>query len=73
MPRRQRAPTRAGVRTWAVRSLALLVHVLAAVGAVVAGPWQVVWFLPAMAGSLLAMWLVRLGDREERAPRESPP
>ncbi|QEU89516.1 hypothetical protein [Streptomyces viridosporus] len=63
MARRQRAAGRTRAELAAVHFLALLVHVLAAVAAVLAGPWKLMWFLPAMLGSLVAVWCVRYGVR----------
>ncbi|MGV4888062.1 hypothetical protein DKG34_15795 [Streptomyces sp. NWU49] len=63
MARRQRATGRTRAELAAVHFLALLVHVLAAVAAVLAGPWKLMWFLPAMLGSLVAVWCVRYGVR----------
>ncbi|MEU6007738.1 hypothetical protein [Streptomyces sp. NPDC047453] len=46
-----------------VHALAVLVHGSAVAGAVLGGPWTIVWFLPAMLGSLVAIWCVRHGIR----------
>lgn len=48
-----------------VYALAVLVHGAAVVGAVLGGPWMLVWFLPALLGSLVAVWCVRYGIRLE--------
>lgn len=63
MVRRRKAAGRTRAELAAVHSLALLVHVLAAVAAVLAGPWKLLWFLPALLGSLVAVWCVRYGVR----------
>jgi fatty acid desaturase len=52
----------------AVYALAVLVHGSAVVGAVLGGPWMLVWFLPAMLGSLVAIWCVRHGVRLGTSP-----
>ncbi|MGX4691886.1 hypothetical protein [Streptomyces sp. JNUCC 63] len=46
-------------------ALAALVHGSAVVGVVLGGPWTLVWFLPTMPGSLVAIWCVRHGIRLE--------
>ncbi|GAA0923818.1 hypothetical protein [Streptomyces thermoalcalitolerans] len=48
-----------------VHALAVLVHGAAVVGVVLGGPWMLVWFLPALLGSLVAVWCVRYGIRLE--------
>ncbi|MFE7232939.1 hypothetical protein ACFVAF_20210 [Streptomyces sp. NPDC057596] len=50
-----------------VSALAVLVHGSAVVGVVLGGLWTLVWFLPAMLGSLVAIWFVREGIRAERS------
>lgn len=47
----------------AVQALAVLVHGAAVAGVVLGGPWTLVWFLPALLGSLVAVWCVRYGIR----------
>ncbi|MGW5970499.1 hypothetical protein [Streptomyces sp. NPDC055186] len=51
----------------AVHAMALLVYGSAVVGAVFGGPWMIVWFLPALLGSLVAIWFVRHAARWERS------
>ncbi|MFE7208971.1 hypothetical protein ACFU93_02965 [Streptomyces sp. NPDC057611] len=50
-----------------VSALAVLVHGSAVVGVVLGELWTLVWFLPAMLGSLVAIWFVREGIRAERS------
>ncbi|MFE9925650.1 hypothetical protein ACFYQA_30025 [Streptomyces sp. NPDC005774] len=45
--------------------MTVLVYGSAVAGVVLGGPWMVVWFLPAMLGSLVAIWCVRYGIRWE--------
>ncbi|MFE9306123.1 hypothetical protein ACH4VM_34895 [Streptomyces sp. NPDC020792] len=47
----------------AVYALAVLVHGSAVAGVMLGGPWTLMWFLPAMLGSLVAVWFVRHGIR----------
>lgn len=57
-----RRPARAaGVEIAAVRALALAVYAAAVGTSVLAGPWMLVLFLPAMIGSVVAVRLVRRG------------
>ncbi|MFF9122920.1 hypothetical protein ACF09J_06400 [Streptomyces sp. NPDC014889] len=49
-----------------VCALAVLVHGSAVVGLVIGGLWTLVWFLPAMLGSLVAIWFVREGIRGDQ-------
>ncbi|MFF7902023.1 MULTISPECIES: hypothetical protein [unclassified Streptomyces] len=58
---------RARAEIIAVSALAVLVYGSAVLGAVFSGPWTLVWFLPAMLGSLVAIWFVREGIRRERS------
>ncbi|MFJ6560514.1 hypothetical protein ACIQMV_11615 [Streptomyces sp. NPDC091412] len=44
-------------------ALAVLVHGSAVAGVLRGGPWTLMWFLPAMLGSLVAVWFVRHGIR----------
>ncbi|MFE9909274.1 hypothetical protein [Streptomyces clavifer] len=55
------------VETAAVCVLAVLVHGAAVVSVVVAGPWTLVPFVPALIGSLVAVRLVRRAIVEARA------
>ncbi|MFD9087431.1 hypothetical protein [Streptomyces prasinus] len=48
----------------AVHAMAVLVYGSTVVGLVLGGPWMILWFLPAMLGSLVAIWYVRYGIRE---------
>ncbi len=54
---------RARAELAAVCALAVLVYGSAVVGVVLGGPWMLVWFLPALLGSLVAVWCVRHGIR----------
>lgn len=67
MAGRRTTAGRARAELAAVCALAVLVHGSAVVGAVLGGPWTLVWFLPAMLGSLVAVWCVRLGIRLDSA------
>ncbi|MYV44729.1 hypothetical protein [Streptomyces sp. SID2888] len=50
-----------------IYALAAVVFGSAVAGAMLGGPWMLVWFLPAMLGSLVAIWCVRHGIRLGRA------
>ncbi|MEU4025250.1 hypothetical protein [Streptomyces anulatus] len=57
-----RRPARAaGIEVAAVRALAVAVYAAAVGTSVLAGPWMLVLFLPAMIGSVVAVRLVRRG------------
>ncbi|MFF3893054.1 hypothetical protein ACFYY3_07655 [Streptomyces sp. NPDC001812] len=59
------AVRRVRVETAAVYAMAVLVYGSAVVGVVFGGPWTIVWFLPALLGSLVAIWCVRHAARWE--------
>lgn len=65
MAGRRTTEGRARAELAAVYALAVLVYGSAVVGVVLGGPWTLMWFLPAMLGSLVAIWFVRHGIRLE--------
>ncbi|QEV39508.1 hypothetical protein CP978_13900 [Streptomyces nodosus] len=56
-----------------IYALAAVVFGSAVAGVMLGGPWMLVWFLPAMAGSLVAIWCVRHGIRLGRATVKDEP
>lgn len=59
------AVRRARAESAAVCAMASLVYGSAVVGVVFGGPWMIVWFLPALPGSPVAIWFVRHAARGE--------
>ncbi|GGP37376.1 hypothetical protein GCM10010231_05970 [Streptomyces sindenensis] len=59
----------AGREIGAVRAMAVAVYAAAVAASVLAGPWVLVLFLPALIGSVAAVRLVRRGVLGDEATR----